>query len=325
MSLMPTIYRFNDPGAPSLSGQPGALAALLDAVLVDGYGVGEAAKPPLGWERKFLSPNKRVYRNNPISGTGYFLRLDDSNAQYGLLRGFESMTDVDSGVGLVPTTAQMSNGCLWPKSNAASSATRAWFAIGNERCFYLFIAHTNVVDQFGPHFAGDMRSYVPDDQHCFCVSTTKLTTYTTGFGQNCLFINFSSEYNLLTIDASATAVYVARDRNGNVGAVPLAPYGGMPRAYTNAAWGGASNLSGYDIPAQANAGVIGTPGNLIEGRSLPRGEYPGLIVPFASAAYGDLNYIPGQALVTKRFAVTERTTTNTRIGEVVFDLGREWE
>jgi hypothetical protein len=46
---VPTIYRSSDGGAPVLTGLAYSLLALLDALLVNGYG----AKNPLGWTRSF--------------------------------------------------------------------------------------------------------------------------------------------------------------------------------------------------------------------------------------------------------------------------------
>ncbi len=322
MSLMPTLYRNTDPGAPALSGQAGALAALLDAVLVDGYGSGAGAKSGLGWTREFMSPNKRVYRNNPISGSGYHLRLDDSNSQYGLLRGFETMDSVDGGLNAVPTSAQMANGCLWPKSSVASGVERPWFAIGNERCFYLFIRHTGVVDQDGPQFAGDIVSYVPGDRHGFSVSNTKLSNYASGFGMNVLFVTFMSNFATYPIDANTGGLFVARDSLGAPSPQRLVSWGPFYMGWNNIPFGGAAGQ--IQIPAPVNQGVLGVPGSLLERTMLFRGEYPGLLAPFARLAYGDLNYIDGQSIISKRFSCTDQTGTSPATGEVVFDLAREW-
>lgn len=322
MSLMPTIYRSTDAGAPSLSGQPGALAALLDAVLVDGYGTGAGAKTGLGWTREFLSPNKRVYRNNVVTGSGYYLRLDDANAQYGLLRGFESMSDVDNGGNAVPTVAQMTNGCLWPKSSTASATERPWFAIGTERCFYLFIRHTGISGQDAPHFAGDLASYVADDQHSFCVSNTKLTSYSSGFGMNVLFMMFAPDLNAYPVNSNTGGIYIARSSAGAAAPQRLTSWSPYYMGRTMVPYGGMAGT--IQVPEQVNKGVFAVPGQLLERLMVFRGEYPGLLLPFSSLSYSDGTYLEGQTTISKRFSCTSETGTSPLEGEVLFDLARAW-
>lgn len=325
MSLKPTVYQSTDPGAPALTGQADSLIALLDAILVNGYGSGAQAKAPLGWVREFQGVSKRVYRNNVVTGSGYRLRVDDSNAQYALIRGFEVMDSLDTGTGPVPTVAQWANGLLWPKSAAANSTARAWFAVGTERCFYLFINHTGAANQFSPHFAGDIVSYVPGDRHCFAVSSTAQSTYSSGFGRNRNFTSLTMDLSGIQTTTAAAAMYVGRKSNGALGAVPLASYAPIYRGFSYYVWGGVGSNSGSEWPAPANAGVFGFPGFLMEGPRAFRGEYPGVIVPLGDLAYGDANLIPGQAMVSKRFSASPTTASEySDTGEVIFDLGREW-
>ncbi|KRG55883.1 hypothetical protein [Stenotrophomonas maltophilia] len=325
MSLKPTVYQSTDPGAPALTGQADSLIALLDAILVNGYGSGAQAKAPLGWVREFQGVSKRVYRNNVVTGSGYRLRVDDSNAQYALMRGFEVMDSLDTGTGPIPTIAQWANGLLWPKSAAANSTARAWFAVGTERCFYLFINHTGVANQFSPHFAGDIVSYVPDDQHGFAVSSSGQSTYSSGFGLNRNFVTFSSDLTDTVPSSASAAMYVGRKSDGSLGAVPLISFVPLYRGFSYFVWGGMGSSTGREWPVPANGGVFGFPGFVMEGARSFRGEYPGLIAPCADLAYGDASVISGQAMVSKRFSAVPTTANSTPFaGEVLFDLGREW-
>src|SRR5690606_29794910 len=123
----------------------------------------------------------RVYRNNPVVGSGYFLRvLDDGTMQAGgsarsaSLIGYSSMSDADTGEDAFPSSGMFSNGCVWPKSNQANSAARAWWMIGNETCFYLVVdvlgSDVGLAADGPPFFAGDLISLVPSDLHCFAIS-----------------------------------------------------------------------------------------------------------------------------------------------------------
>ncbi|WP_313243080.1 hypothetical protein [Stenotrophomonas sp.] len=323
MSLYPTIYRSTDPGAPAISGQAGALAALLDALLVDGYGAGLNAKAGLGWTREYQSPNLRVYRNNPVTGSGYRVRLDDSAAQYGWMRGYESMSDIHTGINPLPTVAQRANGSMWIKSDGANGVARAWFAIGTERCLYLFIQHTNQGANYSvAYFVGDIRSYVPNDQHCFALSQNGQTTYLSGFGSSITFQPAQSTWDFEPSQTNSP-LYIGRNANGTAGAV-LVGVAQVANVGVSCPYGGSVANSYYDFPPPVNAGVISVPGMLLERKYMMRGEYPGLRVPFSTNALGDEASMDG-VLIAKRFRGTNGIGSNQQLlGEVLFELDREW-
>ena len=324
MSLIATYYSSADAGAPALSGQAGSLATLLDALLVDGYGTGPSAKPGLGWTREFSATNKRVFRNNPVSGSGYSLRLDDSNAQYGLLRGYQSMSGIDTGTNPLPTEAQMANGSLWPKSNSASSAVRTWWAIGTEKQFYLFLDPIGGTIDMIPHFAGDIIDWVPGGQHNFCISNNNLTTYSANLGNCFLFTPYSEGWESVPA-ANNAALYCARNHLGEVGAVRLGASGVLGRR--GSVWGHDAGSTARDVPEQVNGGLMYQRGLMVEAIMLPRGEMPGLVVPFLEDGFADLEIVsdldglpPGTQLIAKRF----RPGSTINRGSVLFDLTNEW-
>jgi len=128
---MITVYRSDDASAPVLSGTLGSLIAVLDACLVNGYGSQASA----GWAKPFTGTNLAVYR--APQGNRFYLRLDDTDAQYPVLRGYRAMTAVSTGTGLFPTTVQLSGGIRSVKSYTASSTVRPWIVIASPRAFYL--------------------------------------------------------------------------------------------------------------------------------------------------------------------------------------------
>ena len=85
-------------------------------------------------------------------------------------------------------------------------------------------------------------------------------------------------------------------------------------------WGGASGNSYYDVPAPINGGVISLPGLLLEGKFRLRGQYPGLLVPVATNAYGDMVEMEGRLLSKRHLAFAG----GQYMGEVIFQLGQEW-
>ena len=77
--------------------------------------------PVGGWAKVFAGTNKAVYQSTDVQGSRFFLRVDDSGTTAARVRGFESMTDVDTGTGPFPTDAQISGGGYLIKSSQASA------------------------------------------------------------------------------------------------------------------------------------------------------------------------------------------------------------
>ena len=160
-----TLYQSTDASAPSLTGQAGSLAALLDAVLVNGYG----AKAALGWAATYNSGNKRVYQAGAGSGsTQPYLWVDDGGAGSGSgaearVRGFLAMTSLpDTGTDPFPTVAQMTTGYgTIRKSLTTDSTARAWIAIGTHNMLYLFVNTMDTSDYRKGFFFGDIIPYKP--------------------------------------------------------------------------------------------------------------------------------------------------------------------
>lgn len=178
MSLIPTVYRSTDPGAPVLSGTAGSFAALMDAVLVNGYGTGPDAKPGLGWVRAFSDGHKRAYQNSLADGgTGMFWRIDDSNAQYVLNSCYHTMSDIDTGI---DAFGHVNN--AWGKSISANTTARAWVVVGNSRTAYVFLANGAGSWQ-SAHVCfpvGDYGHINPSYAFAFMVARTAVATVTSG-------------------------------------------------------------------------------------------------------------------------------------------------
>lgn len=339
MSLIPTIYSSEDPGAPVLTGLAGSLAALLDAILVNGYGSGSTAKAGMGWTRPYTGTNLRAYRNNTVSGLGYYLRLDDTQTRVGRLRIYTAMTAISTGSGMAPTTSMRTNGALWVKSDTADSVARKWWAIGNERCFYLFMAPVGQ-DQTGipedgaqgiPHFAGRLRSRKPGDQYDFAVSLG-MNAYNAGDWPNTLSWAFRNIYSGMgwsqgvyqSTPSEGAAVAIARGylQTGN----PVVARIGPDIAGSQTCWGGEDG-GAVAYPDPVSGGLILSPGLLVEGVSIARAYYPGLWVPAHARPLSDLQIetnIPGLPAGTKLLAKSYRYAPTYPGGQVMFDIANEW-
>lgn len=131
----PTVYRWDDENAPVARGERRALHDILYACLVTGYGT----KPAAGWTREYVNAtfDLAAFRNNPATGTGFYLQVDGLGGDYAYkpkVRGFEAMTSESVGIGPFAATHQP----ILDISNGANTTPRPWVLIADDRFFYFF-------------------------------------------------------------------------------------------------------------------------------------------------------------------------------------------
>lgn len=114
---------------------------------------------PTGWTKAFSGTNKAAYKST-TSASGFYFRIDDSVAYSAQIpvRGYESMSDIDTGSGAFPTTGQQAN-YNWQRSFDATG-DRLWALVADDSFFYLFIRlnngdTANACLSFGDIFAFD--------------------------------------------------------------------------------------------------------------------------------------------------------------------------
>jgi len=166
--MIPILYRWDDAGAPVARGERRSLCDILYACLVTGYG----AKAAAGWTREYINgtSDKAAFRNNPATGSGFYLQVDGAaaaNAYQSLCRAFEVMTDVDSGAFPFAAAEQVAT------SSAAGTTARPWVLVADDRAFWFFCwgANTATPDntslQFSQLHFGDLVSrYASDPYGC---------------------------------------------------------------------------------------------------------------------------------------------------------------
>ncbi len=329
MSLTPTVYKSTDPGAPLLSGQPGALVTLLDALLVNGYGAGANQKAPLGWTRAFNGTNVRVYRNSLTRGTGFYLRVDDTSQRSSFLRGYSAMTDIDVGDDPTPTPAQKPAGSRWEKSFSASTDGRAWVAVGNEKFFYLFIDAANEFNRYAgagmyAYYAGDINSFKPGDRHNFAVSykgSDEELSSVTGYALR------GGGWTQSPTDDFSTACFLGRNAAGTLGArrAFLAADGQIAIG----AFGSNAALPPYPYPV--NGGLMYSAVTVFEGYVTPRGNLPGLYSPIHRRPFpeqsiiADIEGMPaGTQWMAKGYMLDSLSYYEAYAGQVLIDITSEW-
>jgi len=172
-----TIYRSTDGSAPTVSGTAGDLTNLLDKCLADGYGSMAAA----GWTKAYTATNRRAYRNGTGSTQLYWRVRDDAGgtggAKEALIRGYEAMTDVNTGTNPFPTNAQSAltdNSLIIRKSATADATTRPWIVVADAKTCYVFIQSGDQSNTYYAAAFGDFYSVVAADVWNACLSARTL-------------------------------------------------------------------------------------------------------------------------------------------------------
>jgi len=92
---------------------------------------------PLGWLKVYAGANKAVYKSADPASLGCYLRVDDTGTTVARVVGYESMSDLDTGVGPFPSELQASGGGYWAKSSLANATATQWLISGDGRVFFL--------------------------------------------------------------------------------------------------------------------------------------------------------------------------------------------
>lgn len=157
-----TVYKSTDGSAPVLNGNAGSLVTVLDAILVNGYG----AKSAAGWTKSFSGTNKAAYRQG--AGPQQYYRAQDDAPNPTLaagrearVRGFETMSNVDTGTGLYPTAAQLPNGLFQTKSKTADSTARPWIVVADNRTVHMWVKSGWYGDSWSGSSFGEYFSIAP--------------------------------------------------------------------------------------------------------------------------------------------------------------------
>lgn len=96
--------------------------------------------PQSAWSKLFAGTGKAAYWSTHPQSRSRIVRIDDTGTTTARVRGYETMSDVDTGVGPFPTDAQMSGGGHWFKSAYANATATRYRIICDERFFIIAIA-----------------------------------------------------------------------------------------------------------------------------------------------------------------------------------------
>jgi len=216
-----------------------------------------AKRAPAGFSKAFSGTDKAVYRSDDITGTRLFCRIDDAYTTYSRIRGYEAMSDVDTGTGLFPTDAQISGGGYVFKANGTN---RAWTLFSDGRAVYFSCDTNGNATWWGGFCFFDIDSYVASD----------------AFGCGLIYvINSSSSLPNLHSLGITTGSVLARASNQLGGSLLSARYS---HSKTSSLGNG-----GEAYPAAADNSVHLARVECWEGTTVSRGLMPGLWNPVHSS------------------------------------------
>lgn len=200
-----TLYRSTDSGAPTLAGNTAStLINVLDAILVTGYG----SKSPAGWTKPFFGTDKAVFLNGASAVARRYFRISDPLALYAQVRGYNSMTDVDTGSTAFPNTTQRTADLYLHKTSTAAATAREWLAIADARTLVLAVKFDSASGYWMVYYMGDGVSFVSGDAH-FAVLAAAFST-----SQSSSIIgHYVSDFYTLS-DTATTGLYIGGNPGG---------------------------------------------------------------------------------------------------------------
>jgi hypothetical protein len=143
---------------------------------------------PLGFAKPFSGTNLAAYKSSDIAASGFCLRVDDTATTSARVVSYESMSDINTGVGAFPTAVHISGGGYWAKSSNANSTAVVWAIHGDSRLFYITIqagSSGSAARQVSPSRCfGDPIAFKPGGDPYACMlnysGTATLDSMTTG-------------------------------------------------------------------------------------------------------------------------------------------------
>lgn len=244
---------------------------------------------PAGWGKPFSGTNLAVYQSLDAQSTKMFLRIDDTSATDFRQRGFETMTDVNTGAGMFPLDAQISGGGWCNKSAAADTSPVRWTLVADGRGLYLSVPGYSVYDKAVESgrtvFMGDFQGLrTGGDPYAFAIGCGAAGGY--------------SESRGLCDQDTSTYQFVPRAFHGLGSSIGL---DSIPES-------GARGVSGRDatfgkFPSEVDGGLLLSRRFLGAANLAPRGVLPGLYtVPQSEVgmAYQPRTLQPGAGPLTGR-------------------------
>lgn len=274
---------------------------------------------PVGWAKVFSGTNLAAYKSADPASTGMCVRVDDAGTTSARVVGYESMSDINTGIGLFPTAAQMAGGGYWNKSNSANATAVKWNLTGDTRGFYLSVAGETTTQPLAyganTRYVGDIVAFKPGgDPYAFAL----------GYATSNSLLSYSGN-----VDGSFLSIAFPRSYVGL----------GLSKLHYSFSYTGANVTSGQDnffgsFPGDIDGGLRLCKRFLSDNISAPpRGDFPGLFTSPQNqlGLYYSTNMVVagvGEAAGRKLLAINSNSTTtqipSANVGCLFIDITGPW-
>lgn len=377
------------PGAPVLSGSAGAVLAVLDACLVNGFGLGNLdslviaggvatatraaghsqevgtvaliagatvtggsvngeqkvlsatattftfAAPGIadqtatgtisaklaaaGWAKPYSGTNLAAYQPTDVAASGRLLRVDDTGTQSARVVGYETMSDVNTGVNPFPTAAQQSGGLFWSKSSTADATARPWMVFADGRMVYMARAYLAAsANDYELTAFGDINSLRAGDAY-----HALLSGMTSAQGGNSVTNAGNYWQNASTVSSGP---YMARSYTGLGTSIQVIKQFAAPIGSSSTANSGQDLATFMPFPNPTDGGFYVTPHNIFESGIILRGTSPGFYCSAQRLGAGTLAPRESVSGVTGLAGRTLKAVTvqNSAPATCFFDITGPW-
>lgn len=276
---------------------------------------------PAGWEKLYSGTNKAVYRSTNAQSAKHCLRVDDAGTATARVVGYETMSDVDSGVGPFPTPVQLSGGGYVHKSASANTNAVGYALAADPRIVYWCPMPGTATSSADSYTSANVRGF--GDPVALAPGGDAWATLLSSGGPTL------SEYSSLSGGEGETvgALVMAR---------PLSGIGGAAIASAKPYVGSRAKRSGYDdqalgaAPSPVDGSLRLSRMYVGEGTGLeitPRAEVPGVwYLPYKNTS----SLLPRGTIVQgadgrKLLAiVTGNSTSTAQRGAALIDITGPW-
>ena len=285
---------------------------------------------PAGWQELFAGTlaNVGVFKPGAPEATGCVLRVDDTGTNNARIVGYETLADASTGTGPFPTPAQKAGGLYWAKSDAASTAARAWWLWADERAFGLLIYCYGTIQTRGIGYGfGDLGANKSGDPYaCYVAGSETATAWNGDAVASCLGAMWGN-----ASPGTAQGLYLARAATGLGSAViarKAAAYANGTALYYSGAinyWQGSSLA--HPNPADNSLRLSGV--DVLTIGDGFRGLLPGIAhtPQIMLEAYQTGDKIPGEGAYAGRTLMAVRVgipNAGTTPGTMFVDLSGPW-
>lgn len=242
---------------------------------------------PLGWTKPFSGTNKAAYLPQIAYCQNYLRVLDDSttptsaNGRWAKVRGYETMSDVDTGTGLFPTTAQVTNALSVLKSSSSDATARHWWLVGDGGIFYCgTFWHSGYLTAASGYLFGDIASLRAGDAYSTMLCADAIDTLPSNPGGSSTFTTLV-QYN--TVQAGK---YCARPHTQLGSAVAAGMIG-------DNAISSAIGYGGITYPHPPDNGLLFAPVGVVESSIVRSRALPGFYQPLHITPLAYLDLVAG--------------------------------